>query len=125
MAAISFSDTDLARRVEALTEDEIDCLPFGAVRLDRDGSVTFYSKTERTQSGYQSRPALGRNFFLDIAPCMADNAFRDRIEAACLAGELDVELGWIGDFADPDREMVIRIQSTADGGMWIFLSREI
>ena len=120
---LSFDARDLARQVEALGEAEIDALPFGAIRLDDKGAVTFFSKAERELSGYGARPTVGKIFFTDIAPCMADAGFRDRLEAARDRGTLDIAFSWTGDFADRRREMRVRIQSASDGGVWIFMQR--
>lgn len=120
---LSFDARDLARQVEALGEAEIDALPFGAIRLDEKGAVTFFSKAERDLSGYGARPTVGKIFFTDIAPCMADAGFRGRLEAARDRGTLDIAFSWTGDFADRRREMRVRIQSASDGGVWIFMQR--
>lgn len=120
---LSFDARDLARQVEALGEAEIDALPFGAIRLDEKGAVTFFSKAERDLSGYGARPTVGKIFFTDIAPCMADAGFRGRLEAARGRGTLDIAFSWTGDFADRRREMRVRIQSASDGGVWIFMQR--
>jgi len=117
-------DTDnLARIVESMPIDAIDALDFGAIRLDRSGTVTFYSKTEAEQSGRGPRPTVGLKFFTDVAPCMNNPAFRGRIEAAIAAGTLDIEFNHVGDFADRDRELCVRAQSASDGGVWIFHQR--
>ena len=120
---LSFDARDLARQVEALGEAEIDALPFGAIRLDEKGAVTFFSKAERDLSGYGARPTVGKIFFTDIAPCKADAGFRGRLEAARDRCTLDIAFSWTGDFADRRREMRVRIQSASDGGVWIFMQR--
>jgi photoactive yellow protein len=120
---LSFDARDLARQVEALGDAEIDALPFGAIRLNEKGAVTFFSKAERDLSGYGARPTVGKIFFTDIAPCMADAGFRGRLEAARDRGTLDIAFSWTGDFADRRREMQVRIQSASDGGVWIFMQR--
>ena len=120
MTIIDFNQPTLARAVEALDRDQIDRLPFGVIKLDAGGAVTLFSRTEATQSGYRDRPALGLDFFLEVAPCMGRPEFRGRIEQARQSGEVDIEIGWIGDFDDRNREMQVRVQSAADGGLWIF-----
>jgi photoactive yellow protein len=122
---IDFRDRDIAAKIEALSEAERDGLPFGAIKTDAEGVVVFYSLTERAQSGYKSRPTLGLNFFLDIAPCTDTAGFRGRIEAARARGVVDIEFGWIGDFADRERELTVRVQKAADGGLWILINREV
>jgi photoactive yellow protein len=120
-----FETQDLAKQIETLDEQAIDALPFGAIRLDADGVVTFFSKAERELSGYRDRPTIGKIFFTDIAPCMADEAFRGRLEAARARGTLDLQFSWIGDFADRRRELRVRVQSASDGGVWIFIQRQV
>lgn len=125
MNAIAFERADLARAVEALSEAEIDALPFGAIRLDAAGEVSFYSEAERRQSGFR-RAAVGRNFFADIAPCLDNSAFRGRIDQAIAAGRLDISFDHVGDFPNGERDVAVRVrvQSAAQGGCWIFMEHE-
>jgi photoactive yellow protein len=114
----------LAEAVEQLPREAVDALPFGAIKLDDAGLVTFYSAAEAKLSGYGSRPAVGKAFFVEMAPCMDTPAFKGRIERARAAGKYDLEFGWIGDFSDRARELRVRIQPASDGGCWIFIRRE-
>ena len=119
-----FETPGLARAVEALPEEALDRLPYGAVRLDAAGVVRVYSGAERRLSGSGERPRLGLGFFTEIAPCMDMPGFRGRIERALAAGRLDLELGWTGDFADAHRSLRVRVLSATGGGRWIFMLRE-
>ena len=123
MNTLSFDHPDLARRVEGMSTAQRDALAFGAIKLDADGQVSVYNATEGRQSGYRDRPALRRDFFLEVAPCMGVPAFKGQIENLRAAGQLDIEFGWVGDFDDPEREMRIRVISALDGGQWIFIDR--
>ena len=119
-----YNEPNLAAAVEQLDEKDIDSLPFGAIRLDQAGIVRFYSQAERRLSGSGDRPRIGHDFFATIAPCMDNENFRGRIERARAAGTLDLEFTHIGDFEDEDRELTVRIQSSSDLGIWIFMRRE-
>ena len=99
-----FDRYDLAAAVERLPAEALDDLPFGAIRLDAAGEVAVFSGSEKRLSGYGDRPALGRHFFTQIAPCMNTPQFRGRIEQALAAGDADIEFGWIGDFGSAERE---------------------
>jgi photoactive yellow protein len=121
---ITFDMAGLADAVDRMPTDAVDALPFGTIRLDPNGIVIFFSAAEAKLSGYGSRPALGKLFFVDVAPCMDDPAFRGRIERAKAAGKYDLEFGWIGDFSDLSRELQVRVQPASDGGCWIFIRRE-
>lgn len=119
---IDFSAPDLAARIEKLEPCELDALPFGVVKLDRDGIVLFYSATEARLSGH-GMTLLGRNFFeVGRNPRNAD--LRDRIMGALEAGPVDLDFGWTGDLADPRRELCIRVQSARQGGVWLFIDRD-
>ena len=122
---VTFDTPDLAHQIEKLDGATVDALPFGTIRLDAKGVVVFFSKTEREASGYGDRPTVGKIFFTDIAPCMAHEGFRGRLEAARARGTLDLEFSWMGDFADRQRELRVRVQSASDGGVWIFIQRQV
>jgi photoactive yellow protein len=121
-AAIDFDAPELAARVEQISQFELDHLPFGVILLDREGIVQFYSATEAEQSGYGAIP-IGQNLF-KIASCLGSDGFRGRIMQAIEAGPVDLEFGWPSDFADPKRELHIRVQSSRNGGVWIFIERD-
>jgi photoactive yellow protein len=121
----SFDTPRLARAVERLLSPAIDRLPFGAIRLDPEGRVTFYSATERRLSGYHG-VGLGQSFFAEMAPCMDNDEFRGRIDAARAAGRLDIAFGYVSHMPSGQRdvELDVRVQSASDGGCWVFLKRE-
>ena len=119
----AFDTPNLSEVVEQLPVEEIDRLPFGAIKLDLSGAVIFISQRERELSGRGDRPSIGMAFFSDIAPCMNNPGFKGRIDAALEAGTLDAEFTHVGDFADRDRELSVRAQSASDGGVWLFLRR--
>jgi photoactive yellow protein len=119
---VDFNAPDLAARIETLSQHELDNLPFGVVLLDRLGVVLFYSATESRQSGYGGNP-VGQNLF-EISRCMR-GGMRDRVMRAMEEeSPVDLEFGWIGDYADPNRELRIRVQSSRRGGVWMFVERE-
>lgn len=121
-ATIDFNAPNLVARVEQFSQFDLDQLPFGVILLDREGIVQFYSMTEARLSGYGEIP-IGQNFF-KISNCLGSDDFRGRLTRAMEAGPLDLELGWAGDFNDPQRELRIRVQSARNGGMWMFIERD-
>jgi len=121
-ANIDFNAADLAAQIEALSQAELDTLPFGVILLDRAGTVLFYSETEARLSGYGKIP-LGKKFF-ELSRCVGNEDFRDRILRAMEEGPVDLEFGFPRDYADPKRELRIRVQSAARGGVWLFIERD-
>ena len=124
MSSPSFNTPELARAVEALAPEAVNALPFGAIRLDSDGKILIFSNSEAKLSGYGARPALGRHFFTEIAPCMNNPGFVGRIDRAMAAGKLDIAFSYVGDFNDEGKDLRVRIQSATGGGCWIFIQRE-
>ena len=120
---VTFDSAQLAAMVERLPLSSVDELPFGAVHLDANGTVLFFSKREAELSGLRDRPVTGLNFFHDVAPCMNNPKFKGRVDAAVAVGRLDLEFNHTGDFADRNRTLHVRAQSGSDGSIWLFLAR--
>lgn len=117
-----FNEPNLARAVEALTQAQIDKLPFGVVRIDEGGTVRYYSDVEARQSGF-NQSAVGLNLY-DFCERFGGDGFRGRIDEAREKGRVDLEFGWSGDYADPKRDLHIRVQSASGRGLWIFIERD-
>jgi photoactive yellow protein len=58
-----------------LTQEETDALPYGVIVLDRSGVVVGYNAAESRLSGLSPTQVLGRNFFVEIAPCTRVRTF--------------------------------------------------
>ncbi len=119
---VDFEAPDLAARVEQLSHEQIDQLPFGAIQLDSEGIVLFYSAAERRLSGYPGE-AVGKNFF-EIAGCFGKVDLRVQIMRAQEEGNVDLEFALAGDYDDATRELRARVQSARQGGFWLFLQRD-
>lgn len=119
----SFETPNLSELVAALTPDELDLLPFGVTLLDADNVVRIRNKTEAEASGFGDRPFVGREYFVDVAPCMKNGYFKGRIDKARQNGTLDITFTFTGDFSDAGRELTVRAQSAKDGGTWLFIQR--
>lgn len=58
-----------------LSPEEADALPYGLIVLDRSGVIVRYNAAESRLSGLAPSQVLGRNFFLEIAPCTRVRTF--------------------------------------------------
>ena len=123
--APDFQTPRLAEAMENLPPEVINQLPYGVIRLDTAGVVTYFSDMERRLSGFR-KEALGQSFFSGVAPCMDNDEFRGRIDRARVSGQLDIAFGYVSDLPNGmhDVELHVRVQSASDGGCWIFLLRE-
>jgi photoactive yellow protein len=73
--------------INAVSEEQLDQLPFGLIVLDEVGTVLVYNETESKLTGFRRERILGRNFFVDIAPCTRVKEFEGRFHAF-VRGEL-------------------------------------
>ncbi len=119
---IDFDSPDIVRQVEALSQHQLDRLPFGVILLDRHFVVRFYSETEARESGYGMEP-LGRDFF-EVSQCEDKADLRANWVRAMEQGPVDFDLSRTGDVANPKRELRMRIVSARNGGLWIFVERD-
>ena len=60
--------------------DRLDMLPFGAVVIDVGGRILAYNQYEARLARNDRDAVIGKNFFLDIAPCTAVRDFWGRLE---------------------------------------------
>ncbi len=119
--SVDVDTPDLAAVIERLEPEQINLLPFGAIRLDPQYKVVFYSDVERRQSGYR-KETIGRPFFLEIAPCLNTPKYRDRIDQALATGKLDISFDHTADLPSGalDVDIHVRVLPAAGGGCWIF-----
>lgn len=65
----------------------LDALPYGAIQIAGDGTVTAYSRGESELSGLSSERVIGKNFFREIASCTAVKEFQGAFEDLRSKGE--------------------------------------
>ncbi|MEZ5409855.1 MAG: hypothetical protein R2761_17640 [Acidimicrobiales bacterium] len=66
---LAFDSTDLLSRLESMSSDELDLLPFGLIVMNRDGDVLAYNRYESRRAGISAAKVLGQNFFTSVGPC--------------------------------------------------------
>ncbi len=69
-----------AAELSGLSDAEIDRLPFGLISVDHQGTIEQYNAYESRMARLSKERVVGRNFFRDVAPCTAVQAFMGRFE---------------------------------------------
>lgn len=113
---------DDLRRLARLSREEIDALPFGAIRLDAAGRIDRFNRFEGDAAGYFPPSVLGAKFS-DIAPCSAVKEFAAAIEAGYATG-LDSVLRFV--FPHHGARTVVSVRVHGDPEtrrVWIFVSK--
>ena len=65
-------------RLADLPYEQLDGLPFGAIVVEGDGTIVAYNDYESQMAHREREQVIGRNFFRDVAPCTAVQAFEGR-----------------------------------------------
>jgi photoactive yellow protein len=110
-------------RLADLPMAEIDVLPFGAIRIDENGTIRTYNQYEARLSRLDAARVIGKNFFRDIAPCTAVQAFEGRMRdfiasADVISTSFDYFFSFAHDAVDvtitfvklPNKEIMIAVE---------------
>jgi photoactive yellow protein len=60
--------------------EQLDNLPFGAIVVDLAGDIVAYNQYEARLARKDREAVIGKNFFHDVAPCTAVQAFEGRLQ---------------------------------------------
>lgn len=77
------------RAVRDLERDELDALPYGVIEVDLKGQVLAYNETEAKLAGKNAADVIGKNFFVDVAPCTNVESFARKFHDGIASGKLD------------------------------------
>ena len=124
MTRLEFGQADLDNVFAKLSPNEIDDLAFGAIQLDRSGKILAFNATESKITGRRKDAVIGRNFFLEVAPCCNKPAFRGVFDAGIAAGKLNAMFDYVFDYKmNPTRVKVHMKSALADDTFWVFVKR--
>lgn len=112
-------------RVGAMSETELDTLPFGAIRLDREGKVLAYNATEGKLTGRDPKKVIGRNFFTEVAPCTNVQAFAGRFREGVSKKDMHVIFPYRFDFEMAPRDVSVTLfYSKQTDSAWVFVREQ-
>gem|GEM_PF-544263 len=107
--------------LDARTADEA---PLGIVEVDDKGIIKIYNRYESELAGVQQVGALGKNFFLDVAPCTNNKLFFGRFRDGIASGFLDVGFNYTFTYKMKPTSVSIHIyRDTTTQRNFVFVSR--
>jgi photoactive yellow protein len=108
--------------IDRMSPEELDELPFGAIRLDRDGTILKYNMTESKLTGRDPKRVIGRNFFTDVAPCTNVQSFAGRFREGIAKGDMHVIFPYRFDFEMAPRDVTVTLfYSQQTETAWVFV----
>ncbi|HEX8602159.1 MAG TPA: phosphonate transporter [Pseudoduganella sp.] len=96
MEALAFDQPDLAQRLAALTEEQLDEATFGIIGFDEATVVRRYNRYESQAAGLSQQSVVGQPFFTSVAPCMNNFMVAQRFDEAQADGvALDETISYV------------------------------
>jgi photoactive yellow protein len=71
---------NIEHQILTMTDVELDAYPLGIIRVDRSGKIIYYNQAEADLARRSAAETIGLNFFHDVAPCTAVQAFQGRFD---------------------------------------------
>lgn len=108
--------------IDRMSVEELDALPFGAIRLDKSGKILSYNMAESRLTGRDPKRVIGRNFFTDVAPCTNVQLFAGRFREGVAKGDLHVIFPYRFDFEMAPRDVTVTLfYSAQTETAWVFV----
>lgn len=112
-------------KVNSLSPEELDALPVGVIQLDADGVILTYNTTESAISGRRAEDVIGKNFFLEVAPCTNVKEFAGRFREGVAQRDLSCVFRYLFDFRmQPTRVWVRMYFSEKSNSAWVFVMKD-
>lgn len=106
--------------LRGLSSDGFNELAFGAILLDRHGVIRSYNRWESQMARRRPESVIGKNFFLDVAPCTDVSTFRGRFDGMELGSTHVFDFAF--DFPWGRRCVRIRFLVESDDDRWVFVT---
>lgn len=121
---IAFGKTDIENVLGKLADKDLDKLAFGAIELDKNGTVLKYNSAEGAITGRDPASVIGKNFFRDVAPCTAKPAFKGVFDAGVKAGNLNTMFEYVFDYQMQPTKVKVHMKRSISGtSYWVFVKR--
>lgn len=122
---IEESEAEQLERVARMPVDQLDALPFGAIRLDAKGTVLAFNAHESRLTGRQRDAVVGKNFFREVAPCTNVRGFAGRFADGVARGKLHAVFPYRFDFKMRPRNVTVTLfYSSSTKSAWVFVRDE-
>jgi len=122
MGAEKYVEYHEPQRVDSLTEDDFNALPFGAIKLDREGRILKYNLYESKLAQRDPKEVIGQNFFTEVAPCTNVQEFAGRYRQGMAEGKLNTTFPYRFLFPKRAINVEITLVLNPDGeSAWVFV----
>jgi photoactive yellow protein len=119
---VEFDSKGIIEFLDAMSDEDLDALGFGVVRMTHHGEVTAYNRAEAELAGMQSEFVLGKNFFVQVAPCTNNYMVAERFGNA---EELDEVIDYVFTYAMVPTPVTLRmVKSQSSESQYLLVRRQ-
>lgn len=105
-----FDRPDMPSLLTSVAADERERAAFGIIGIKKGGEVTSYNAFEQRLAGLSAESVLGRDFFIEVAPCTNNFLVRERFVAAWESGEtLDAVIPYTFSYRMKSTKVILRM----------------
>ncbi len=124
MDIVRFGQEDIDNALQKMSDDDLDGLAFGAIKLDGKGTILQYNAAEGAITGRDPGEVVGKNFFTEVAPCTNQPDFQGRFQKGVESGELNDLFEYTFDYKmAPTKVKVHMKKAITDDSYWVFVKR--
>lgn len=124
MEVIKFGQQDIENTLSSMKDDELDGLAFGAIQLDKDGTILQYNSAEADITGRDAEEVKGKNFFRDVAPCTNTDEFYGKFKEGVDSGNLNSMFEYVFDYKMQPTKVKVHMKKALSGdSYWVFVKR--
>lgn len=118
-----FIDTGFISRLDTLSETDANAAPHGVVKLDDAGVVQLYNQWESEMAGLPAAAVVGKNFFVEVAPCTNNPLFAGRFEEIVAGRAREVAFDYTFSFRlRPKKVSIVLYRHLPGPTNWIFVA---
>jgi photoactive yellow protein len=122
----NFVPQEVRDSIEDMTEEQLNALDFGVVKLADDGKILFYNEYESRLAGVDPEHARGKNFFFEIAPCTNNRLFLGSFKAGVEAKEIHVLFFYTFTYKmKPTNVKVVFYRKPGSSNNWMLIKKNL
>ena len=124
MEIVKFGQEDIANTLSKMSDKDLDGLAFGAIQLDKNGTILQYNAAEGDITGRDPEEVKGKNFFREVAPCTNTDEFYGKFRKGVESGDLNTLFEYTFDYNMMPTKVKVHMKKALSGdGYWVFVKR--
>jgi photoactive yellow protein len=116
---LEFDSPGIATWLDDQTDETLDTLSFGLIKMDERGAVLHYNKAESEIAGIAREKTLGKHFFTQIAPCTNNFMVAEKYKKK----ELDELVQYIFTYITKPIPVVLRLLKGNQGNQYMLVKK--